>query len=144
VALDLETARGEGGEVGRAGIDIEDAVADATAKMVMMALPGDFVPARRAWQLNFGETLLLDQRFEVAIDRGDAQAGHRCLGNGQGLSRRQRPVGMLESLADRGALLSLSSHGAILVRSSLRTAARPHGGAYFRRMPENGRSHAPA
>ena len=43
VAFEPETARRERGEVGRTGVDVEDAVADAAAEVMVVMLAGHFV-----------------------------------------------------------------------------------------------------
>lgn len=117
MAFEAEAVRGEGTQVGRTGIDLEDAVTDPATKVMMMVLPGDFIPARRTREKDLDQPGLLDQTLDVAVDRRDSQARDALLRDLQGLRRRQRSVGAFEGLADRHSLLGVSMHILILAAS---------------------------
>jgi photosystem II stability/assembly factor-like uncharacterized protein len=116
VALEAEAARSERAQVGRAGVDIVDAIAHPAAEMMMVVFSRHFVAARRAGEQDLREPLLFDERLDVAIDRRDADARNVLLRDLESLERREGPVGALERVADRGALLGIPLHRTILAR----------------------------
>ncbi len=66
----------------------------------MMALAGDFVAGGLAGDFDGGEPAVGDERVDVAIDGGDADAADKGLSGGEGFIRRQRTGGLLEGGAD--------------------------------------------
>jgi hypothetical protein len=74
VRLELESFRGEPRKVARAPVDLKDAGAFATAKVMMMLGPRTFVARGFARELYRDQPAGLDQRVDRPVDGGDAQA----------------------------------------------------------------------
>lgn len=73
---DLKTLRDHVAEAPHAAVQFIDLTAAIALKVVMVALAGEFIARGLARQLHRHQPTVFEQRFDVAIDRGDAQPVH--------------------------------------------------------------------
>lgn len=108
--LERKTRRSEVAELTRATMDFKDPGAEATAKMMMVPLSGDFVARRLAWQFDRGQPLGLDQRGNSAVDSRDAEASYMAASGFEHFSRTQWTTRVLKNAADGIALTCSTFH----------------------------------
>jgi len=74
----------------------------------MVLFPGEFIASGLARQLNRDQPSIVNQRFEVPVNRCDADIGYRPLCVGEDLFRRERPVGLDKGGPDSVLLACIS------------------------------------
>lgn len=108
VAFELETFRGQLGEITGAGVDVENAIAGAATEMVMVVFAGQLVAARLARQLDLVQPPLVEQSANVAVDGSDSEPGNAVLGGSKDFIRSDRTIDFGEDFANRGTLTGLA------------------------------------
>lgn len=88
--------------------DLVDLPAIIAVKVMMMFLACDLVTGRLARDLDGNKPLFGDQQVDIPIDGGNTHRLYLGLGGPKRLFRRQRPVGLEESIANRFFLPGLS------------------------------------
>lgn len=111
MAFKAETTRGELYQIRRTTIDLEDAIAGAAAEVMVVLLACHLVTRRFTGQSNRLQPAICNQRFEVAVHRGDTQSRHVRLGGRKHLVGAQRTVGFVKNSAYRLALSGVTVHG---------------------------------
>ncbi len=106
--LEHEAGRREARDVGRAAGDVEEAVARAAVKVVVMVLSGPLVAGRLAGKAHGLKPSVVDERADGPIDGGDTEARNPLGGEGEDLLRAERAFARLEDLANRAALAGIS------------------------------------
>src|SRR6516165_8846866 len=99
-----ETAAGQAIDARNAARELENTAASVAMEMVVMILPGAFVHGAGAGELDGGKPSVFQQGFNVAINRGDAQARYFGFCRLQNLVRGKRPVRPFERFANGGPL----------------------------------------
>ena len=92
MAFKAETARGELRQIRGTAVDLEDANAGAAAEVVVVPLARHFIARRFAGQGDRLQPAICNQRFEVAVHRGDTQSRHVGLGGRKHFLGAQRAV----------------------------------------------------
>lgn len=80
MSIHREARRGELLHVPRAGMYVEDPAAIVAMEMMVVLVAGKFVAWRLARQLDKQDIPSLQQLFDVAVDRGEAEGRHVALG----------------------------------------------------------------
>ena len=106
--FELKPPRSEIAQSARAGFDLENAIALAAVKVMMVRLASEFVTARGARQLDFLDHTLADHRLDIPVNRGDSQRRNLVLCRLLDLLRAQGPSRFGQGLADRVTLLGLA------------------------------------
>lgn len=93
---------------GKTGLDLLHATfefiklaAIVALEMVMVLLAGNLVAGRITGNLNRCQPAIFDQRFDVAINRGNSQTAMALLRGRQGFFQRERSISLSECPADR-------------------------------------------
>lgn len=90
VGLDREAFRGQRREIFRTIVYVENPIADATLKVMVVTMPGGFIARRSAGELYHTHFFFFDHQLEISIDRGNAQPGNFGLRELLYLQRQQR------------------------------------------------------
>ncbi len=95
-----------------ASMDVVHRLTTPTLKMMVMVVMTvrELKPRRLSGQMDSLHPTLVQQGIEIAIDRGQAQAGRFRLGLLQHLSRQQRSGSPLQGVFDGAALAGVSFH----------------------------------
>ena len=80
----------------------------------MVLFPGEFIASGLARQLNRDQPSIVNQRFEVPVNRCDADIGYRPLCVGEDLFRRERSVGLDKGGTNRVLLARISRCDGVL------------------------------
>lgn len=96
--------------VARAGVDLEDAFADAAAEVVMVAGTCALVAGRFAWQINGCKPAGCHQCCYCSVHRGDTQLVHAESALLQHFSGRKRPAMCFKDAGNGIALARASFH----------------------------------
>lgn len=78
VIFHSEALRRQARQVARAGMHVEHTLALPALEVVVMLMSHQFEPWVLAGQVHRLQLAFFDQRFEGAVDRGDAQPGYPC------------------------------------------------------------------
>lgn len=113
MGLDPEAGRRKRGEVARATLDFEDAVARPAAEMMVVAEVRQLVARGFPGELHRDGSAILDHRPQGAVDGGRAQGRHCCPRLVQELTRRHGAIGPSERLGDCRSLPRGPFHGSI-------------------------------
>ncbi len=109
--LDQEAGRRHVRHVAGAVVHVEHPLAAGALEMVVVRLARRLVAGAVAGQRHLLDLAGLDQQLQVAVDGGQAQAGHGRLRGGQHFLRRQRALCGVDGGADGAALAGGSFHG---------------------------------
>jgi len=110
VIVDVEARRCDGGQVARAGQDLEDAAAEGAEEVVVVVSPGGLVAVGLAREGDGVEPVLGDEGGDGSVDGGEAHGGHVGGGEGEGLGRAEGAIGTAEGGLDRLALAGVADH----------------------------------
>ena len=99
-----ESTAGEPVDVRQASPHFEHAAASVAMKMMMVRLPRTLVNRGASRKFDRSQPALIQERFDIPVNRGDAKAIHFRLRRFQHLERRKRPARAFESLANGGPL----------------------------------------
>ena len=88
----------------RTALDFKDLVAVLAMKVMMMMFATPLIAGHVSDELNSAQPLLAYQALDVAIDGGDAQAGHAFRGQCQHLLGAEGSIDLLKGLPHRVAL----------------------------------------
>lgn len=100
MAGDVETARELGLETQVTTLELKHLAATVAAEVMMVRFAGDLVAHGLAGHRDGSEPVTLEQRADVAVDGGDAEAFHFRLGRREDLIRRERTIGAEKGLPD--------------------------------------------
>jgi len=92
-------------------VDLSTVVAQ---EVMVVLFSREFIARGLARQLNRDQPFLVNQRFEVPVNRCDADLGHGPLRVGEYLFRRERPIGFDKGGADRVLLAGISRRDGLL------------------------------
>ncbi len=110
-------------QVSGAGMYVKHALAGAALKVVVVAVAGQLVAGSCAGQVYRANLGVVQQSFEIAVDRGQRQAWHPSLGLVQNLLRQQGPASYRQGLMNRRTLNSHSLHGASVPQTQAQDGA---------------------
>ena len=96
----LEATGEFGAGVHLAALQFVDGAADVALEVMVVGFAGDFVPGGVAWDVDWGEPLVVDQAAYVAVDRGDAEGINLFLGEGESFVGGERAIGFEKGGAD--------------------------------------------
>jgi hypothetical protein len=111
VALHLELGRSQGAQVAGTPPDLEDLPALAAVEVVVVVLARHLVAQALTRQFHGLQETVFQQGLDVAVHRGQPQAGQAILGGVQDLLGRKRAFRLPEDLAKNLALAGLATHG---------------------------------
>ncbi len=108
--LDEESAGDDGapGKVQRADFKIEDVLAAAALKVIVMAEPGALIAGLSIGENDSPDAIGFQQQIERPVNRGDAEAAERALGASEDLLYRDGPPGLGDGLEDGIALTGMT------------------------------------
>jgi len=88
--------------------------------MVVVAVTGHFVTVAASGQRHGGDLARLQQRFDIAVDGGHADARHGLLRVLENFLRRERAPCGSDALVDGGALAGISFHSILFLGAGRR------------------------
>jgi hypothetical protein len=100
VASDVEAAGELGLEAEVAALHLKHLATAIAAEVVVMGFAGDLVAHSLAWHRDGGQPVTLQQRADVAVDGGDAEAFDLRLSGREYLLWRERAIGAEKGLPD--------------------------------------------
>lgn len=116
-----ESAWRQIGEITRASLNLENAITQTAAEVMMMRAAGAFISRRFTGQLHRHQPPAFDERIDCPIDRGDAQAGHLRTSGFEHLGRSKWTSRALKHLANGIALLRVAFHSPNMLRFAAMT-----------------------
>ncbi len=119
MALDTEAAGSKPPDIRDAAVNLEYALTQPAAEVMVMLTSCHFVPRGFAGQAHHHEPLLRHQRVKGAIDGGHAEARDNMLRPDQDLLRGERTCGALDDILDCLPLTRDSIHPAEYTGSGL-------------------------
>lgn len=108
--LDLESGRRQKGHVPRTAFDVERAMAFPANEMMVMNLPGYLVARRFTRNFDRSQPILIDQKFDVPVDRRDPDRPLLIARDVHHFVWRERSSRLQENVADDPSLNCVAFH----------------------------------